>query len=157
MLWQRSCLQGKHLQPQANLPLPGSLPGGPCAPGSLIRQFHTCLGLRRAWLGLRVYLPWEPPEVGREMGLEPFQGGASIFPSVQWGCYFQKPSAEGPIPYLAVGPWTSAASLGLSYLSEQQPPTLVPPDSFSLSPLSWAEWGGAGDHVRGLHLGHFLT
>lgn len=91
------------------------------------------------------------------MGLVLFQGGASIFPSVQWGCYFQKPFAEGSIPYLAVGPWTSATSLGLSCLSEQQPPTLVPHDSSSLSPLSWAEWGGAGDRVRGLHLGHFFT
>ena len=60
------------------------------------------------------------------MGLELLQGGALISPSVQWGCYFQKPSAEGSIVYLAVGPWASAASLGLSYLSEQQPPAPDP-------------------------------
>ena len=56
------------------------------------------------------------------MGLALLQEGALTFPSVQWGCYFQKPSAEGCIPGLAVGHWASAASLGLSYPSEQWPP-----------------------------------
>ena len=65
--WHRPCLQGKHLQPQANLSLPISLPCRSCTPGSLIKQPPYLPGAEEGLAGAESPPVPGLPEVGLRM------------------------------------------------------------------------------------------
>lgn len=87
-----------------------------------------------------------------------FQRKASTSPPVQWGHCFDLPSAEGPIPGVAVGLWGRAPHRDSASPSEQGPPFHLAPSPRaghrSAHPLGRV---GRGEEVKRPTFWIFLT